>query len=64
MRGGPGAPRAPKPRLQRTPRPPPRFPPQITRRDYAKPETGAEQPLGFAEGSKSGFGQTGLTGES
>ena len=68
-----GAPSAGKPRnvagesvrFQKSVRPPTRFPHvAVSRRDYAKPEMGAEQPLGFTEGSKSNFGQTGLTGES
>jgi hypothetical protein len=51
-------------RFQKSVRPPTRFPHvSVSRRDYAKPEMGAEQPLGMAEGEKSGFGSTGLTGE-
>lgn len=67
-----GAPSAPKMRsvagenvkFQKSVRPPTRFPRvSVSRRDYAKPEMGAEQPLGVSEGEKSGFGSTGLTGE-
>ena len=50
-------------RFQKSVRPPTRFPHvAVSRRDYAKPEMGAEQPLGVSEGMK-GFGTTGLTGE-
>jgi hypothetical protein len=52
------------PRFQQQVRAPTNFPRvKVSRRDYAKPEMGAEQPLGVSEGSKSNFGQTGLTGE-
>lgn len=70
---GTGAPRvgspsaAGGPRFQKTVRSPTNFPHlTVSRRNYAKPEMGAEQPLGFAEGQKNtgGFGQTGLSGES
>ncbi len=51
-------------RVQRSVRPPTSFPHvSPTRRDYAKGLSGAENPLGFSEGQKSNFGQTGLTGE-
>lgn len=51
-------------RFQKSVRAPTAFPHlTVRRRDYAKPEMGAEQPLGFAEGSKSNFGDTGDTGE-
>ena len=51
-------------RFQKTVRPPTHFPHMtVSRRDYSKPEMGAEQPLGVSEGQKSNFGQTGLTGE-
>jgi hypothetical protein len=67
-----GTPRVPKagstsggPRFQQAVRAPTNFPRvKVSRRDYAKPEMGAEQPLGVSEGSKSSFGSTGLTGES
>lgn len=68
-----GTPRVPKigagnkggPRFQEAVRAPTNFPKvRVSRRDYSKPEMGAEQPLGVSEGSKSNFGQTGLTGES
>jgi len=69
--GGPSVPKprsAPgeRPRVQRSPMAPTNFMRHVsqTRRDYSKPEMGAEQPLGAAEGSRSGFGSTGLTGES
>jgi hypothetical protein len=66
-----GLPRVPKtgstkggPRFQEQVRAPTNFPRvKVSRRDYSKPELGAEQPLGALEGSKSNFGQTGLTGE-
>ena len=67
-----GSPRGPKigsvagesVKFQKSVRPPTRFPHvAVSRRDYSKPEMGAEQPLGVSEGEKSGFGQTGLTGE-
>jgi len=67
-----GTPSVPKPRgvagesvrFQKSVRPPTRFPHvAVSRRDYAKPEMGAENPLGFAEGSKSNFGDTGTSGE-
>ena len=52
------------PKFQKTVRAPNQFPHlKVSRRDYSKPEVGAEQPLGFAEGQKSGFSDTGLTGE-
>jgi hypothetical protein len=55
-------------RFQRSVRPPTQFPHlKVSRRDYSKPELGAEQPLGMSEGQKSSqgsFGNTGLTGES
>jgi len=52
-------------RFQKSVRPPTNFPHvSVTRRDYAKPEMGSEQPLGVSEGQKSNFAQTGLTGES
>lgn len=71
--GGMGAPRVPSggagnkggPRFQQSVRAPTDFPRvKVSRRDYSKPEMGAEQPLGVSEGQKSNFGQTGLTGES
>jgi len=66
-----GTPRVPKsgstrggPKFQETVRAPTNFPRvKVSRRDYSKPEMGAEQPLGAAEGSKSSFGSTGLSGE-
>lgn len=66
--GAPSAPRgnapAGGPKFQKSVRAPTEFPHvKVSRRDYAKPEMGAEQPLGFSEGAKSNFGQTGLTGE-
>ena len=68
---GTGAPKIASPknemnmvRYQHTVRPPNRFPHlTVSRRDYSKPEMGAEQPLGVSEGAKSSFGSTGLTGE-
>jgi hypothetical protein len=53
------------PKFQRGVMAPTKFPRvSPARRDYAKGAAGAENPLGFSEGSKSNFGQTGLTGES
>lgn len=67
--GVPKVPRVGKPsggpRFQQSVRAPTNFPHvRVSRRDYAKPEMGAEQPLGVSEGQKSNFGSTGLTGES
>lgn len=51
-------------RFQRSVRAPTAFPHvSPTRRDYAKGAAAAENPLGFTEGSKTNFGETGLTGE-
>jgi hypothetical protein len=68
---GTGAPRVASPsasggvRFQKTVRPPTNFPHlAVSRRNYAKPEMGAEQPLGVSEGQRSNFGGTGLSGES
>lgn len=53
------------PRFQRSVRPPTNFPHVApSRRDYGKGAQAAENPLGVVEGAKTGFGQTGLTGES
>lgn len=51
-------------RVQRSVRAPTNFPHvSPARRDYAKGAAAAENPLGAAEGQKSNFGDTGLTGE-
>lgn len=65
------APRVPKPkgatggpRFQKTVRPPTNFPHVApSRRDYGKGAQAAENPLGVVEGAKTGFAQTGLSGE-
>jgi hypothetical protein len=66
--GAPHVPRGKKPsggpRFQESVRAPTNFPRvKVSRRDYSKGEQAAENPLGFSEGSKSNFGDTGLTGE-